>query len=368
MGDTRHLLLVGGGHAQIEVLRQLSLARLAGWRVTLLTREVLSPYSGMLPGVIAGTYRTEQAMVDMRDLAERAGATLLLDAATGLDPAGQRLRRAGGPPIPFDLLSIDTGARPDTAGVKGAARHALPLKPIDALLPRLERLLIDATQRPGLRIAVVGAGAAGVEVACALRQRLPQAQVILIAGMSGLLPDQPEALRTRAARALTARRITLEVGAHVQEVTADTLLFAHRAPLPVDAVLWATGATAPPWLSETGLARDPCGFLRIDEQLRALGHANIFAAGDVASLAETSLPKAGVFAVRQGPVLAANLRATALGKPLTPYRAQSQFLVLIALGDGSALGTRNGLVAEGRWVWRLKDQIDRRFMRRYQAP
>ena len=366
MGDTRHLLLVGGGHAQVEVLRQLSLTRLDGWRVTLLTREVMSPYSGMLPGVIAGTYRTEQAMIYLRELAERAGAALLLDGATGLDLTGRRLRRAGGPPIPFDLLSIDTGARPDTTGTKGATRHALPLKPIDALMPRLERLLLEAAQRPGKRMAVVGAGPAGVEVALALRQRLQEAQVMLISGKAGLLPGLPAALRCRAARALTARRISLEAGADVQEVTETALLFADRAELPVDAVLWATGATAAPWLAETGLARDPHGFLRIDEQLRALGHAHIFAAGDVASLADSPLPRAGVFAVRQGPVLAANLRASALGQKLIAYRPQADFLVLISLGDGRAIGTRNGLVAEGRWVWRLKDYIDRRFMRRYQ--
>jgi len=365
MSDRRHLLLVGGGHAQVEVLRQWAQAPLKGWHVTLLTREALSPYSGMLPGVIAGLYRAEEAMIDARALATRAGAAVILDSATGIDLAARRLHRAGGPHIEFDLLSIDTGATPDMGRTKGAARHALPLKPIDALLPRLDTLLRAA--RPGMRVAVVGGGAAGVEIALALRTRLPDAAILLVAGAAGLLPGFPAGLRARIIRAMTSRRVTLDTGADVQEVTGSALHFADRKILDVDATIWATGAAAAPWLAETGLARDPAGFLRVDEHLRALGHSHIFAAGDVASWADDPLPKAGVFAVRQGPVLAANLRAAAMGHALTRYRPQTRYLTLLSLGDGHAIGTRNGLVAGGRWVWWLKDRIDRTFMARYKA-
>jgi len=365
MGDGRHLLLVGGGHAQVEVLRKWAQAPLEGWRVSLLTREVLSPYSGMLPGVIAGLYRTEEAVIDTRALAARAGATLILDSATGIDLPGRRLHRAAGPHLAFDLLSIDTGATPDMGRTMGAARHALPLKPIDALLPRLDTLLQSV--RPGMRLAVVGGGAAGVEIALALRARLPDAVILLVAGAAGLLPGFPAGLRARVVRAMTSRRVTLDIGADVREVTENALHFADREMLAVDATIWATGAAAAPWLAETGLARDPPGFLRVDEHLRALGHSHIFAAGDVASWADGPLPKAGVFAVRQGPVLAANLRAAAQGGALIRYRPQTHYLILLSLGDGHAIGTRNGLVAEGRWVWRLKDWIDRTFMARYKA-
>jgi selenide,water dikinase len=366
MVEGRHLLLVGGGHAHVEVVRRLAAAPLPGWRVTLLTREAMSPYSGMLPGVVAGLYRPAQALIDTRALAARAGATLVLDTATGLDPAARLLRRAAGPPIGFDLLSIDTGATPDTNRADGAATHAIALKPIDALLPRLQALLARGAAEPGLRIAVVGAGAAGVEMAFALAARLPAAVVTLVAGTSGLLPGFTCALRRRVARELVARRVALLAGADVAAVTEDGLRFASTPPLACDAVLWAAGAAAAPWLAETGLARDARGFLRIDATLRAIGHPHIFAAGDVASLGESGLPKAGVFAVRQGPVLAANLRAAAQGEALGTFRPQRHFLVLLALGDGRAIGTRGGLVFGGRWVWWWKDRIDRGFMRRYQ--
>ncbi|WP_237217757.1 FAD-dependent oxidoreductase, partial [Falsiroseomonas oryziterrae] len=169
MADERHLILAGGGHAHVEVLRRLARDPLPEWRVTLLTREAASPYSGMLPGVAAGLYRPEQALIPVAPLAARAGASLVLDSMTGLDPSARLLHRAGGAPLPYDLLSLDTGATPELS-VPGAAEHATSLKPIDALLPRLDALVAEA--RPGRTIAVVGAGAAGTEMALALAVRL----------------------------------------------------------------------------------------------------------------------------------------------------------------------------------------------------
>ncbi len=340
----------------MEVLRQIGANPLPGWRVTLLTREAQSPYSGMLPGVMAGLYRPEQALIDMAALCARCGVALLLDRATGIDPQRRLVRRAAGGDIAWDLLSIDTGATPETDRTPGAAEHALPLKPIDALLPRLGALAACRS------IAVVGGGAAGFEVALALHRR---AAVTLVAGGSGLLPGFPTKLRQRAARALAARGVALREGQDVVEVTAGRLHFAAGPPLEAEALVWATGAAAAPWLAETGLARDEKGFLRLDACLRAVGHDAIFAAGDVVSF-PGGLPKAGVFAVRQGPVLAANLRAVAMGVAPRPHVPQRDYLRLLSLSDGRALGTRNGFVFGGRWVWWLKDRIDRRFMARYQ--
>jgi selenide,water dikinase len=359
----RHLLLLGGGHAHVEVLRQWGRAPLPGWRVTLLTREVMSPYSGMLPGVLAGLYRPEQALIDLPALTARCGVTLLVERATGIDPAAQRVRRAEGEDLGWDLLSIDTGATPDTSRVAGAAEHALPLKPIDALLPRMRSII--ETSRPGQPIAVVGAGAAGTEVALALALRL-RAAVTLVAGESGLLPGFPPRMRRLVAQALEHRGVVLHEGRDAVRVSPGLVHFAQGEPLPAEAVIWAAGAAAAPWLAETALQRDARGFLRVDDCLRAVGHAGIFAAGDVAAFGK-GLPKAGVFAVRQGPVLAANLRAVAQGREPRPFRPQGDYLRLLSLGDGHAIGTRNGLVFRGRWVWWLKDAIDRRFMARYRG-
>ncbi len=362
MPERRHLLLLGGGHAHVEVLRQIGQQPLPGWRVTLMTREEMSPYSGMLPGVMAGLYQPAQALIDMPKLTARCGVALLLDRCTGIDPQEKLVRRTNGAELAWDLLSIDTGATPDTSRTPGAAEHALPLKPIDALLPRMQA--ITEAARPGQHIIVVGGGAAGFEVACALAVRLP-ASITLVAGASGLLAGFPVGLRRRATRALARHGVTLLQGRNVARVTPGAVHVQDGETLPASAVIWATGAAAAPWLAETGLARDARGFLRVDACLRAEGQADIFAAGDVASLPEP-LPKAGVFAVRQGPVLAANLRAVAMGETPQPYVPQRDYLRLLSLADGRALGTRNGFVFGGRWVWWLKDRIDRRFMARYQ--
>ncbi len=363
----KHLLLAGGGHAQVEVLRQWAERPLAGWRVTLLTREAQSPYSGMLPGVAAGLYRPGDALIEIRALAVRAGAALLVDSVVGLDPAARLLRRAGGEPIRYDLLSLNTGVTPDVDQVPGAAAHAVPLKPIDALLPRLAAL--EAEARPSQAIAVVGAGAAGTEMALALAARLGPRGVglALVAGGAGLLPGLPARFRHRARAALANAGIALLEGEEVAEVTEAGLRFRRRAALPADTVLWATGAAPAAWLAESGLARDARGFLLVEPTLQAVGQPAIFAAGDVASLRDAALPKAGVVAVRQGPVLARNLRAAAEGRGLEAYRPQRDWLILLATGDGRAIGTRNGLTFGGRWVWWWKDRIDRRFMARYRV-
>jgi selenide,water dikinase len=319
----------------------------------------------MLPGVVAGLYAPEQALIPMAPLARAAGAELVVDAVTGLDPGQRLLHRAGGPPIPYDLLSIDTGARPELTSVPGAAAHTIPVKPIDRLLERLPAL----PRRKDARLAVVGGGAAGVELAFALRaHRGKGAPVTLVAGGAGLLPGFPQRLQRRARAAMAARGIALIEGAPVAEVTGEALHFgAPRPPLPAEAVLWATAAAAPSWHAASGLARDPAGFLCVNACLQAENRLDIFIAGDAAAFTPRPLPKSGVHAVRQGPVLAQNLFRAARGESLLPYRPQRDTLVLLSLSDGRALGTRNGLVFGGRWVWWWKDTIDRRFVSRYRS-
>lgn len=365
MTAERHLVLAGGGHAHVEVLRRLAPDPLPGWRLTLLTREAASPYSGMLPGVAAGLYRAEQALIPVAPLAARAGATLVLDSVTGLDPAARLLHRAGGSPLRYDLLSLNTGATPDLS-VPGAAEHAIPLKPIDALLSRLETLFGAA--HAGQVVAMVGAGCAGTEMALALAARLSDTgvRIVLVAGRPGLLPDLPASVRRRAAAALARHGVMLQVGEDVEEVTPDGVRLVSGSSLRADAVLWATAAAPVAWLAGSGLERDARGFLRVEATLQAVGQPAIFAAGDVAGFAPP-LAKAGVFAVRQAPVLADNLRAAAMGRPLKPYVPQRDWLVLLSTADGRAIGTRNGISVEGRWVWWWKDRIDRRFVARYQG-
>lgn len=362
------VVLLGGGHAHAVALERLARHGLPGARLTLLTRAPFSPYSGMLPGVVAGHYRPEEALIDCAALARRAGAGLLLGSACGLDLAGRRVLCADGSAVGYDLLSIDIGATPDTR-VPGAAEHALAVKPIDGFLPRIEALcarLREPAVQPA-SVAVVGGGAAGVELLLALRHRLlgerVTASFTLLTAGPVLLPGFPGALRWHVLRLLAAAGVGVETAARVVEVGPGWLRTADGRQRAADA-LWAVEAAAPPWLGDTGLTLDPRGFVLVDASLRALGRTEVFAAGDVAAFAPRPLPKAGVYAVRAGAVLADNLRRTLEGRPLRPFRPQRHVLTLLALGERSAVGARNGLTVAGRWVWWWKDRIDRRFVGR----
>ncbi len=358
MHPAKHLLLLGAGHAHVEVLRDLAQTPIPGLRVTVLSRERFSPYSGMLPGVMAGQYTPREALIDAPALAARAGAAFIEDSAIAIDPQGRLVQRADGEAIAYDLLSIDIGATP-ALGTPGAAELAIPVKPIDALLGKLAG--IDQARS----FAVVGGGPAGFEVALALRARHRAAPVTLVAGLLGLLPALPEGARRRGAAALARHDIGLAEGHPVERVEAGALHFATRPPILAEALLWCTGATAHPLLAASGLPCDAAGFLHVQAGLDVPGHPKVFAAGDAACFLPQPLPKAGVYAVRQGPVLATNLRRAAMGEAPLPFRPQRNALLLLSTADGRAIGTRNGFVVQGGWVWRWKDRIDRAFMRRY---
>ncbi len=372
----KDLVLVGGGHAHVAVLRRFGMQPLPGLRLTLITRDLHTPYSGMLPGYLAGHYAYDACHIDLRPLAQFAGARLYHAEVEGLDLENRELRVAGRPPVPFDLLSINTGSRPRTLDVPGAAEHAIPVKPIDRFLDRWEALVARCLASRGpLRIGIVGGGAGGVEVALAAQYRLRQLlsergedptriRFVLLTQGPEILPTHNPGVRARFQRVLGERGIEVLTGHRVVAVTADGLLAEDQPPVAVDAVLWVTSASAPTWPGAAGLAVTDEGFIRVDAHLQSVSHPEVFAAGDVAALPDPR-PKSGVFAVRQGPVLTENLRRAATGRSLVPYRPQRLFLGLISTGDRYAVASRGNWSLEGAWLWRAKDWIDRRFMDRF---
>lgn len=372
----KDIVLVGGGHAHVGVLRRFGMRPLPGVRLTLIARDIDTPYSGMLPGYIAGHYSYDDCHIDLRPLAGFAGARLYHATVEGLDPDNRCVLVAGRPPVDYDLVSVNIGSRPRTVDVPGALEYALPVKPIDTWLERWRTLQAELLASPGtFRVVVVGGGAGGVELALATQFRL---QTLLRARGDdparlrlGLLTDSDEILTThnpgvrrRFAHVLAQRGIKVSTGFRVVEVDAGQVRGAHGAVCPADAVIWATRAAAPDWPRAAGLAVDAEGFIQVDDHLRSLSHPEVFAAGDIAAMADAR-PKSGVFAVRQGPVLAENLRRACLGRPLARYRPQRRFLGLISTGDRYVVASRGGWSAEGRWLWTLKDRIDRRFMQRF---
>jgi len=367
----KDLVLVGAGHAHVAVLRRFGMKPLDGVRLTLITREVDTPYSGMLPGFVAGHYTFDQAHIDTGPLARFAGARLYQDEAVGLDLAARTVLCRDRPPVPYDLLSLDIGSRPNTGGVPGAMEHAIPVKPIDGFMVRFEALRRRVAEGGSRHVLLVGGGAGGVELLLSLERRLRQdapaapLRFSLVTGSADILPAFPPTFRARFRSILQARGIAVHAGVRVIAVEPGRVLLDGREPLDCDEVLWTTEAAPASWLTETGLALDPLGFMRVDASLRAVGRDDVYAAGDMVAFDPAPISRSGVYAVRAGPVLAGNLRAALVGARPTAYRPQRDALYIVSTGEPYAVMTRNGLMAEGAWAWRLKDWIDRRFMQRF---
>ncbi len=373
----KDVVLVGAGHAHVGVLRMFGMKPLPGVRFTLITREVHTPYSGMLPGLIAGHYGADDAHIDTGPLARFAGARLYQDEVTGIDTANRRVVCRNRPPVPYDILSVDIGSTPNTGEVPGAAEHAIPVKPIDGFLRRFDAMLARVIARKGkTRIALVGAGAGGVELLLSMERRLRREiaaagygtadlSFCLISADADILPAFPPAFRKRFRDTLAERSIAVFAGSPVTRVEAGRLFLKDGAQVEADEIFWTTQAAPARWLAATGLPLDARGFLKVDETLRVAGRNDVFAAGDTVAFGPRALPKSGVYAVRAGPVLAENIRRTLTGRRLRPFRPQADALYLVSTGEPYAVGVRNGFVFGGRWVWRLKDWIDRRFMRKF---
>jgi selenide,water dikinase len=358
MRPPTNLVLLGAGHAHVEVLRRAALHPIPGAALTLLTREPHAAYSGMLPGLLRGDYAFADAHVACAPLAAAAGARLLIAEAEGIDLAAGTLRLAGQRPLPFDLLSIDVGGRPAMPPGDG-----VPVKPVGRFLAELAAL--ETRLSPGDRVAVIGAGAGGCELALALAHRLgPRSRVVLIGRDAAVLPGAPARAQAVVRRALAAAGIDWLGGVDAGPLHAGALALSDGRVLALAAAFWATGVVGPGFLAASGLPCDAAGCLRVDATLRSPGDARVFAAGDCAALAGNARPKAGVWAVRAGPILEENLRRAVAGRPLRPWRPQREALVIMSLGGGKAVAWRNGLVLSGRLVWRWKDHIDRQWMRR----
>ncbi len=374
---TKDLVLVGGGHTHVAVLRHFGMKPLPGVRLTLISRESNAPYSGMLPGLVAGHYAFSDAHIDLAPLARFARARFLRDRVVGVDLDNKRVLCAGRPPVAFDVLSINTGSAPGVRSVAGAEGSVVPVKPIDGFFARWTRLRERVAATPGpVSIGIVGGGAGGVELAFSIRYGLARAakavgrsgeaaRIELLTDSGEILPTYPRRMRARFARMLERERIAVRTHHRVVRVEGRRLCFDDGSGADFDELLWVTTAGAPDWPRESGLAVDGRGFIRVRDTLRTLSHPDVFAAGDVAAVEGYPRPKAGVFAVRQGPPLARNLRRRLLGAALVGFRPQREYLSLISTGRRHAVAARNGLTVGGRWVWAWKDRIDRRFIRDY---
>jgi selenide,water dikinase len=371
----RDIVLVGGGHSHVVALRYFAMHPLPGVRITLICTDAHTPYSGMLPGYVAGHYAYDDVHIDLCRLCAATGARFIQAEVMGLDREARTVQLRGRPDIAYDVVSINTGSTPQMRAL-GAAEHAVPVKPITGFNQRWLQLLdkVARAKRP-LTIAIVGGGAGGVELCLAMQYRLSaetqaagradSAPEFHLFTSDGLLPTHNAGVQRRFAKVLAERGVHVHLQTPVAEVQAGRLRSAQDEWFDADEVLWVTQAGGGSWLLGTGLALTENRCIRLHDTLQSITDPRVFAAGDVAAMENFSLEKAGVFAVRMGMPLAINLQRAVQGLPLQPYRPQRHWLALISTGDKFAVASRGALGFAGAWVWRWKDWIDRRFMQRF---
>ncbi len=374
MSRSQHLVLIGGGHSHAIALKEWQKNPIPNVKLTLISNVLQMPYSGMLPGYIAGFYRFEETHIDLRKLTQFAQTKLVLTTAITLDLIKNQVICADCPPIAFDMLSIDIGSTPTLTNIVGC-EYVIPAKPVPQFLEAWEKVLKRVGREPEnpLSISIVGGGAGGVELALNMQSRL---QTILPSHLitfhlfhrgQKLLEHHNSWVSEKLEKIVREREIQVHLGETVQSIQADELDFytincQSNLSIKTNYIFGVTQASAPDWIKHSDLSTDSSGFILIKNTLQTLYYENIFATGDIATMPDHLRPKAGVFAVRQGKPLVENWRNFLFNKPLKPYFPQKTYLSLIGTGDKSAIASWGNWGCRSRYFWQWKDYLDRQFM------
>ncbi len=376
----KHLILVGGGHSHLAVLKYLGMNPVPGLAVTLISRDINTPYSGSLPGYITGVYEFDEIHIDLRPLAQFANARIIQEEIQSIDLTKKEIGLHDRPTISFDLISLNIGSKPDAFNIPGAHDFAIGIKPIDEFLSHWDSILKLAIQSleqdKEFTIAIVGGGPASVELAFAAQFRIHQElqlkiteksllNIKIISADQELLSLHNSKVRSFAKTELARRNIEVILESYVSGFEENKVVCENGNTYRADKVVYATGASIPAWPGECGLALTENGFIEVNSHLQSTSHEFVFAAGDAANIQGEPRPKSGVYAVRQGPPLAKNLVRYATGKSLTRYKPQQHALALLSMGNKSAIASRNNFFFQGRSVWSIKHHIDTSFIKKY---
>nr|WP_199194056.1 FAD-dependent oxidoreductase [Pleurocapsa sp. CCALA 161] len=370
---SQKLVLIGGGHSHAIALKKWGLNPLPDVDLTLISDVEQTPYSGMLPGHVAGLYNYDETHIDLCSLAQFAGAQFIGDRAIGIDTEHNKVICVSGQ-FKFDYLSVDIGSTPQTLTVPGAKEYVIPAKPVPDFLEawyRLKQLAASNPEQP-LSIAIVGGGAGGVELALNMQSCLQEIfkgkhtlEIHLIHRGKQLLSGHNNWVSNKLTKIIQQRGIKLYLQEDVREVLADRLICQSGLEIEASRIFWVTQATAPKWIKESGLKTDDRGFILVTDTLQSISHPHIFAAGDIATMVNYPRPKAGVFAVRQGQPLFNNWQNILTQQPLQSYIPQDKYLALIGTGDFKAIASWDSLGWHSTLFWWLKDYIDRKFMNQF---
>ena len=359
MQSSHNVILVGGGHCHALFLKKWAENPVQGVQLTLISRDKLTPYSGMLPGYIAGHYNYEDIHVDLAKLCTQANVKFIEREMKSIDLKNKSVVLENFPDVSYDTLLLDTGSTP-LLNVPGSESYTTPVKPVYNFIDRWNEILASNAKE----IGVVGAGAGGYELVLAMAHRLRNQATSIHWFLRGRNPmsDRPEKVGRLALKYAKKAGIHIHSGFDVEQVEESKLIARDGRTQQVERLLWCTAATAPDWPGKAGLELDRRGFIATNEYLQSRSHPDVFATGDIGTQIETPSAKAGVFAVRQAPYLLNNVKAKIKNETLRAYVPQNDFLSLVSTGRQHAIGSRSGITVSGYWAWRLKHFIDQSFM------
>ena len=365
----RRVVLAGGGHAHLTVLKNLDRFIDKDHSVTLISPTTHHYYSGMGPGLLAGTYRPQEVRFHVKKMAEDRGAEFILGKVNRVAPGDRVLYTETEEKIEYDVVSFNTGSQVPLDGISDSAKEVYPVKPIDNLL-MARNTILDRIDNEDLRLAVVGGGPAGLELAGGLRQIVKHkdgsARITLFAG-SRLLGSLPEKARRYAYQALSDRQIAVVEGDAVQDINDGYLVTSKGREFQFDLLLLAWGIKPSRLFGDSGLPTDPSGGLLVNEYLQSIKYPEIFGGGDCIGFQQKPLDKVGVYPVRENPILYHNLLAAVTGGEMKPFEPQDQYLLILNVGGGKGIFWKQNWIWKGRLAFYLKDYIDRKFMREFQV-
>jgi selenide, water dikinase len=366
----KRIVLVGAGNAHLMFLRRWGMRPIPGVAVTLVNESLVIPYSAMVPAHLAGDYARDEITIDLERLCQAVKVRFVAERVKGIDARARQVLFAARPPLTYDVLSLGLGSIPARPTGAIASDFSLVMRPLGALVDRLDRLDRDLQHatKP-FHLAVVGGGASGCELSLAIHKRLGRHAgfgLTLLQGNPRLLPQFPAAVARAFEKAFRKRGIAFRVNARVTGAEEGSLRLDGGEQIACDAVLWATQGAAPGFLRDSGLPVDTAGFLRVQDTLQTIRDPAVFGTGDcVAFESYPNLPRNGVYAVREGRVLFDNVISFLREKPVRPFRPQRYCLYLLNTADGRAVLNYGPLVWKGRGVRKLKDRIDRAWMAKY---
>lgn len=369
----RRIVLLGIGHTNAHVVKQWATEPIADYDLLCISKFPTATYSGMLPGTLGKQFADDEMKIDLQSLCDRAAAQLVIADTSGLDLTTGEISFTDHDPVAFDVLSIGVGSMP-----VGWQKHCqsplmVPIKPMQTFLKRLDSRLqaAQATGRETIGVSIVGGGVAGIEIAfclkqlCQKRTEASKVEITIYTSSDRIADGMTDRSVRRIESLLADRKINVCSNRRIVNVGSDSIETKDQKSYPSDCVIWATGAAAPPVLKKLGLSEDDRGFVATANTLQSLTDPRIFVVGDSGTIISSPAPKAGVYAVRQCPILWHNIRAFITKQTLKTYKPQQDFLKLLNTGDGKALLQYNRITAHARWCWHLKTWIDRRFIREF---